>query len=909
MDMKRKWIFLVLIFLLFLGHITVSGAPSCLINHTSTAPVIDGSDEDICWRQSIEMTGLVVPVSLEYAKEQTSLRLLWDKNNLYGIIKCQQKNVSKLSESKIKDDTQLWGNNSVELFFVNGKDDFYQLIINTEGTVADLRKNGSKAIWSWNSNIKIKSIKKENQWMAEFAIPLKSLKLKPFSLKKFNFVRNNKIKREYSSWAPLKKLLWSQLDKFGSIKLADTTTGISFSGLPSFKPKSSVVINFFGGNKTTLYEVVLSNGENKQWRRKKKKLRVKSHAKASLKIPNYKKRVKKIKFSITSGKTVIYGSEYTPSGKVIEVYAINTVNKMLFLSPDMPAKIMWNSVHTLPVKSGIPGKKVKEDYEIVFDCPKGVSVKDATIKSTSSDGSRVIWSSKQRFAYGSPNWLASKIETTLHAKETGKIYYYVKWGEKEQAPETLNFEVLRINKVPPPKRFMTRFYNWYVSSVNIALAYKQLGINTISYRHYNVDLTKRFLKAGFYVLKGSYFFPGKMNNYRDWAKKDRSARSLDINGNVILTSKGPQFSPSYRGKYFKQAIKKEREYAKATGVNCYAFDIEGYMMPNAKLACFNPETLRRFKIYFKEKYSNKKYINPKKFEKKPKKYPEYHKAWVNFKDYMFADFFLEFKRQLKDVVGQTVPWKGVIISEWALAIPTTLEHINKTMRGPRVMQAFDFFELDGYSSADRYVREVMHRFRLIRKFFPKSKTRFLGCPSPERLDLNRQKKNFYYDVAPVLPEELKYKIMESAALGMKGIAIFNMPAMNLRAWKYWTEGIRIINKVEDIAINGKLITSLSCNQPLGIVAKVTIRGGREFLYNQPKVLVKGVKHEDQAIIAVSEYRDLTPVTVTVTYPVKTTALITDVETGETIGEIGPKKSSFKISLNKRRCRLLLVKTK
>ncbi|MFA7232103.1 MAG: hypothetical protein WC071_12605, partial [Victivallaceae bacterium] len=324
---------------------------------------------------------------------------------------------------------------------------------------------------------------------------------------------------------------------------------------------------------------------------------------------------------------------------------------------------------------------------------------------------------------------------------------------------------------------------------------------------------------------------------------------------------------------------------------------------------FNPETLRRFEIYFKEKYSNKKYINPKEFEKKPEKYPEYHKAWVNFKDYIFADFFLEFKRQLKDSVGQTVPWKGVNISEWALAVPTTLEHIDQTMRGPEVMQAFDFFELDAYSSTDRYVREVMHRFQLIHKFFPESKTRFFGCPSPERLDLNRVKNNYYYDDAPILTEEFKYKIMESAALGMKGIAVYNMPAMNLRAWKYWTEGIKIVNKVEDIAINGKLITSLSCNQPLGVIDKTTIRGGKEFLYNQPKILVKGVEHEDQAIIAVSEYRDLTPVTVTVTYPVKNTAQITDVETGETIGEIDSKDSSFKISLNKRRCRLLLVKRK
>jgi len=903
MNMKNNYFFLI--FLLFLGHVTVFGAPSCFINRTAVAPVIDGSDDDACWYQSIEMAGLVVPVSLNYATEQTSLRLLWDKDNLYGIIKCEQKEVSKLSESKRKDDILLWSNNSVELFFVNDKDDFYQLIINTEGTVADLRKEGTKTIWDWDSTIKIKSVKTENQWMAEFAIPLKSLKFTPSSLKKFNFVRNNKIKQEYSSWVPLKKRNWAQLDKFGFIKLVEGSTGISFSELPSFKPNSSIVISFYGGRQAESYEVVLNNEKSA----KKYNVQVKAHTKASLEIPNDKTRAKKLTFSISTGKTVIYNLEYTPKGEVIEVYANNMVNKKLFLSPDMPAVIMWNSVHTLPVDSSIPGKKVREDYEIVFDCPKGVRVKDATKKSTSSDGRRFIWVSKQRFAYGSPNWLSSKIETTLEEKETGKIYYYVKWGEKEQASETLNFEVLRIHKIVPPKRFMTRFYNWYVSSVDVALAYKQFGINTISYRHYNVDLTKRFLKAGFYVLKGSYFFPGKINNYNDWARKDRSARAMDINGNVILGSKGPQFSPSYRGKYFKQAIQKEREYAKATGVNCYAFDIEGYMMPNAKAACFNPETLRRFKFFFKEKYSNKKYINPKKFEKEPENYPEYHEAWVNFKDYIFADFFLEFKRQLKDVVGQTVPWEGVVISEWALAVPTTLEHINETMRGPRVMQAFDFFELDGYSSADRYVREAMHRFRLIHKLFPKSKTRFLGCPSPERLDLNRKKDNFYYDVAPVLPEELKYKIMESAALGLKGIAVYNMPAMNLRAWKYWTEGIQIVNKVEDIAINGKWINRLSCDQPLGVLAKVTIRGGKESLYNQPKILVKGVEQEDQAIIAVSEYRDLTPVTVTVCYPVKKVSLITDVETGETIGEIGPQKLSFKISLKKRRCRLLLVKTK
>lgn len=900
-------------FSLFFFAIFSCGAfPFSIVNRTDTAPVIDGDFSDPVWQQSVELTGLVCPLSLDYAKEMTSLYLLYDDANLYGFLSCEQTNVKELAkESIIRDDKQLWNNHGIELFFLGDNNRLRQIILNKEGTVSDLISDAERSWtdWSWDAKFQLRQRQDATSWHIEFVLPLEDLGgFKEGSNPRFNFVRNNPSRKEYSSWSPLLEHKWMQLDQFGTLELGQLPFGCQLTTFPTNGPQQLVSLKFTGIQTTTPWQArVLQQG----------KVITSQNGVMEKGQPGevqlvYRNRVPQGEqmLELKAGEKVFLRQKYQPRGELIEVFANNVPDNRLFLSPQMPAKIMWDSVHTLPVENPI-GKRVTVKYDIVFDVPQDIRIKGGRLLGASPRGDqRLLYAHGQRFAYSAANWLGSDLETDLPEGSQGEIYYYVDWEKRQQAPEKLTFEVLQVQEVPPPKRFMTAFYNFWPAKLEDAIPLRNFGINTVHYRALNKpEFVKELVKAGFYVVRGGYFFPGDCANpgYITWPREDPEARALDINGNPISGKSGPQFSPSYRGKLFQQAMQLEREFAKASGINYFSFDMEGYIMPNAAIACFNPETIRRFEIWLKEKYPTMSYRDPREFERKPAQFPALHQAWIEFKDYIFADFFNEIRRQLSDVVGQTTPWPGVNFSEWAYQVPDSLEKINNTMRGPEFFKAMGMFEQDSYSSTDRFVREHIHKQEQWRKSFPELDIRFLFCPSPERLDLNRTNlKNYYYSPAPLLDEELKYKLMQAAVAGYQGIVVWSFPRMNLRAWKYWCEGLALINKVEEIILDGQPIDNLSCDQPLGLLPEVALMNRRVTLKDQPKILLMGRRKDNKALIAVSEYYDLKPVTVTVKCPVPQTARIKDLEDDRIIGTISAENPEFKIHLDKKRCRLILL---
>lgn len=166
----------------------LAAAPFCQINR------IPAGIKNIPWQKAVEISGLAKTLTLDYAAEQSSLRLLHDGTYLYGSIYCQQQD--KTDGSRMRDDMMIWQNNTVELFFVNLKGDVRQVIINSEGTVTDLlhlkQSSGPfKTERSWSPVVMLKKEKKAGSWSAEFKIPLKELDFDNNGFCRFNFVRNN----------------------------------------------------------------------------------------------------------------------------------------------------------------------------------------------------------------------------------------------------------------------------------------------------------------------------------------------------------------------------------------------------------------------------------------------------------------------------------------------------------------------------------------------------------------------------------------------------------------------------------------------------------------------------------------------------------------------------------------------
>ena len=887
---------------LLLSTSLLSGANFCRVNR------IPGGMKNIPWNKAVEITGFSKTVTMDHAAEQTSLYLLHDGTFLYGKLICCQKD--KTSGSKIRDDDLIWRNNTAELFFMDAAGNIRHVIINTEGTVSDFlhRKSASgprKTDKSWSPVLVTHSGKSKDRWQIEFKIPLKELAFDKSGSCRFNVVRNNFCRREFSSWVPLERHKWFQPDKFGALTLVSdpkAQLALRWKKLPDMRPgdKVSFTLESDIAGKAAL---TITSGKLRSIRNIPLKKGISSHS------FNYKADRKRCSVKLSCGGSDIYEQDFTPRGKFIEVYGGESYS--LSAVKEMPTEIFWKQYHTLPGGNMARGGQVKVDYEILFDLPEGIVVKDAVRVGDSPRGKgRYIASAKQHVAYMTSNWLQTFIYAERAAVVPGRIYYRVKWGNFLQEERSFDFKVYAFAPVKPLKLIPVSFYNYFPRNAADALKVRKFGINTIQYRGFNVELARSFRKSGFFLIRGGYFWPGGDSaGYIKWPKLDRAARALDVNGNTVYGKDGPQFSPSYRGKYFLEAVKKERDFAHAAGVTHFSFDMEKYIMPNAELACFRPESIARFKEWFRKKYPALKWISPRVFEKAPGKYPEYHRAWVMFKDHNFASFFLDFKRLMGNIPGKgSVPWQGLTISEWSFALPEKLEDINTTMRGPEFIKAFSWFERSAYSSAERNIRELLHLRQKIKKYLPGVRVNMIHCPSPERLDLHAKPGDtgYYTSPAPKLEDELKYKIFDSMAYGCRGISIWYYPAMTARAWKNLTEAIRAVGKVEHIVVAGKEITGLKCRQSLGYLPQIRINN-RFDLKNQPKIIVHGIRKGKEALLAVSEYRDLKKTEVEVTCPVKNKAQVIDVENNEKIAEITPGKPVFKVTLDQRRCRLLLVR--
>ncbi len=855
------------------------------------------------WRNAVEITGLVRPVTLDCPQERTSLRLLHDGIFLYGEVQCVQRGAEKLSGSLTRDDIMLWKDNGIELFFCQTHEKIVHVIINTDGTVADMIREHGQDAYSWNGTRILGKKKSPDGWSAVFRIPLAELPFDSNGKIFFNLVRNNNTAHEASSWSPLARHLWIQPEKFGTIVLAgpsEASCGVTFRNLPVFKTRGVLSLSFLSLQPET---VKINLKADEKTNARTSALSAGSVTEEDM-VYFMSGGSRTLEMTVHAGSTLLVSSVYAPTGDFINVFAEK--NYSLSTVREMPTLIYWNSIHSFPVKND-NGSRIDADYEICFDLPDGVSVEGMVRTGVSPRGkNRFLASVRQDKAYSAPDWVRSALCSTLPDGSEGEIFYRVKWKDYLQKEEKFTFKVCAFKQAEPPKELVTYLYGCCPEKAEDGELLRKYGINTFMYPGWNAALVKDLMKRGFFVIRGGYFFPGGYKGFISWPKYDRAARALDINGNTVIGSEGtPQFSPSYRGKYFTEGVQREKAFAEATGIRHYAFDLEGYIMPNAAIACFRPETVARFKKWFAEKYPETEYISPLVFEKEQGKYPEYHLRWIMFKDYIFADFFREFRKRMGDPRdSRSVPWKGLTFSEWSYGIPESPEDINRNMRGPEFLKAVTWFEEDSYSGADRGIREMLYRREQLQKRYPDITLKLIFCPSPERLDAGRPH-GYYYSAAPVLDEELKYKIFDAVSLGAYGIGIWKNSLMTARAWKSFTESLKAIRPVEKLIRDGKFMTDLKCDQPLGLLKEVRLFK-RTVLKNQPKVLVKGIRCGGECLISVSEYTDLSPVTVTVVCPVKRAATVTDLESGEKVADISPETGTSKVRLDKCRCRLLHI---
>lgn len=586
-------------------------------------------------------------------------------------------------------------------------------------------------------------------------------------------------------------------------------------------------------------------------------------------------------------------------GQFIELYPANLESGLLYISPDVSSSIGWGMRHDFPGANLGGYHMEKKDIEIIVDCPANIEVTGAekvgTVRHNGNDYTRYV--KKSASIYNSDGRFLRSDLVTKDKTGEGSLYYRAKWDGGEQPLQKVDFQIIRVPHATPPKRFIVGMYNFSPKSVEDAMRMREeMALNTLSLYKQDVPLVKDLITAGFFVRRGDYFFPGwdktqkgtAQDSWKLWIEQDHDSRALDINGHYIpIKANGDTYmlSPSYRGKCFDEAITKEIAYVQQTGVNWFAFDMENYIVKKGEAGCFHPRTLEAFKKYLSKKHPGQPFRDPREFEKTPEKNPDYHILWVDFKCWLWADFFQEMKRRLAPHVGQSGPRKGVIFSEWSLRVSEDAEKRNKIWHGKEWLQTFDYTELDSYASVEHFVSYNGGRLAELKRFAPEIEPEFLFVPNSWRWDSI----DFYKKRSaghPSLVDEMKYKLFEAAAFGCKGAIYYNERFRAAWADKCWNEALSAIGKVEDIVVDGKRIGYLTTDNP--------------------SVRAHGVVLDDRAVVAVSEYIDLKPVTAKVSYAVKKPSQVIDTETGETLGEISPEQPEFSVTLDKSRCRLLLI---
>lgn len=171
-------------------------ACGCAVAHTSfggydagtqavqlaKGPALTGDLSDPLWRK-----GGLCRITYKYdgsgdAKEQTEARFLFDSENLYIGVRCDEPLLSALNPQVKDRDGLVWTDDSIEVLIdtANAHHACYHFIVNSIGTLYDEKCLGSERTdRTWNSHTRVKTGRVEGAWIAEMAIPFKDLGVIP----------------------------------------------------------------------------------------------------------------------------------------------------------------------------------------------------------------------------------------------------------------------------------------------------------------------------------------------------------------------------------------------------------------------------------------------------------------------------------------------------------------------------------------------------------------------------------------------------------------------------------------------------------------------------------------------------------------------------------------------------------
>ncbi len=193
---------------------------------------IDGVLDDPVWRQARPASGFVQsePSEGQPASEPTEVWVAYDNKNLYVAAYLHDREPARLVVNDIKKDFKELDQDDFEILLdtFGDRQNGYVFMTNPAGARADrqVANEGREVNTSWDAAWAVKTKVVADGWVAEFAIPFRSLRFDPAAGHRWgiNFSRRIRRRNEIDFWAPVPRSY-----NLGRVSLAGQLDGLRFS--------------------------------------------------------------------------------------------------------------------------------------------------------------------------------------------------------------------------------------------------------------------------------------------------------------------------------------------------------------------------------------------------------------------------------------------------------------------------------------------------------------------------------------------------------------------------------------------------------------------------------------------------------------------------------------------------------
>jgi hypothetical protein len=165
----------------------------------TVAPVIDGKLEDAVWSTAPLVSGFLIYETGLPATPPTAFRLLWDDQNIYLAVRCDEPMMEKTMRVRYAhDEHAVFSSETIEFFIDpdHTHERYYQVAFNLLGSLYD----GAGTDTSWNSQAVVKTFLGQDFWTAEIAVPWAPMQTKPREGKVVGFNVNRDRHLEGRGW-------------------------------------------------------------------------------------------------------------------------------------------------------------------------------------------------------------------------------------------------------------------------------------------------------------------------------------------------------------------------------------------------------------------------------------------------------------------------------------------------------------------------------------------------------------------------------------------------------------------------------------------------------------------------------------------------------------------------------------